>query len=253
MRAAMLKLLVTLGLVTSCSGTNDGTVADSSDETAGAGGALGGGGRAGEGGHTTSGAGGSAATSGTAGSGSGSSGTAATGAAGEAGHAGAAGTPGAGGGPTGTDAGGPPHTIGKCDGLGAIDKFEDITPSSVGVSGNGITKVVADPVHAGTLYVGTDLKGLYKSVDCGATWMKINTGRNAKILDTGTLWFMLLDPVDPSVLYASPLYGSDPSLYKSGNGGVDWDPLFPAGSVIANTVSHNFFQWASMDPTDHGN
>jgi hypothetical protein len=151
----------------------------------------------------------------------------------------------------GTDAGGLPHTIGKCDGLGAIDKFEDITPSAVGLSGNGIAKVVADPIHAGTLYVGTDLKGVFKSIDCGATWTKINTGRNAKILDTGTLWFVLLDPVDPNVLYASPLYGSDPSLFKSENGGVDWDPLFPAGSAVANTVSHNFFQWASMDPTDH--
>jgi hypothetical protein len=46
------------------------------------------------------------------------------------------------------------------------------------------------------------------------------------------------------------LYGQDPSLFKSTNGGVDWRSLFPAGSEVANTVEYNFFQELSLDPLD---
>jgi hypothetical protein len=143
------------------------------------------------------------------------------------------------------------HTIGACNGLLPVDQFENITPPQADLSGNGVTQVVLDPVNAGTLYVGTDKKGLLKSTNCGATWTKVNVGRNASVLDSGTLWFVMLDPVDPNIIYASSLYGSDASLFKSMNGGADWDSLFPKGSEVANTVEYDFFQWASMDPTDH--
>ena len=143
------------------------------------------------------------------------------------------------------------HTVGSCTGLQAVNQFENITPPEVDLSDNGVTQVVLDSIHAGTLYMGTDKKGLFKSTNCGATWSKVNVGRNAKVLDSGTLWFVEIDPVDSNVLYAASLYGSDPSLFKSKNGGTDWDSLFPAGSEVAQTVDYNFFQWASMDPTDH--
>jgi photosystem II stability/assembly factor-like uncharacterized protein len=141
--------------------------------------------------------------------------------------------------------------VGACDGLGQVDQLQDITPPEADLSGNGIAQVVLDSVHAGTLFVGTDKRGLFKSTNCGASWSKVNVGRNGKILDSGTLWYVDIDPTDPSQIYASSLYGSDASLFKSKNGGVDWDSLFPPGSEIAMTVDYNFFQWASMDPTDH--
>jgi hypothetical protein len=225
--------LLLLVLTSGC-GSNDGGAVPEDVQTGGAGpdAASGGGGGAGRSG---GGAGGGGSRDG-----GGTGGVAATGGTKDGGGAGSSG-----------DGGGPPHVVGACDGLGAVDQLENITPPGVDLSGNGITQILVDRVNAGTIYVGTDKKGLHKSTDCGATWAKVNTGRNADIMDGGTLWSMALDYVEPDVIYAGSLYSSDSSLFKSTNGGVDWDSLFPAGSEVAQTVEYNFFQDLSMDPTDH--
>jgi hypothetical protein len=160
------------------------------------------------------------------------------------------------GGSTGTggaiDNDGGPHVIGNCQGLGAIDAWENVTPPQVNAAaGMGVLSIVADPIHAGTIYSGTDRQGLHKSTDCGATWTKINTGAYASVIGSGGLWALRIDPVEPNIMFAGSLYGSDPSLLKSTNGGVDWASVFPAGSEVANTVDYNFFQDVGMDVTNH--
>jgi photosystem II stability/assembly factor-like uncharacterized protein len=135
--------------------------------------------------------------------------------------------------------------------LGAVDVFEDITPPGVDLSGNGVTNVVVDPIHAGTLYVGTDHAGLQKSTNCGKDWTKVNTGNNGALLDTGIIWSMVIDFLNPDTIFAGSLYGQDNSLFKSTNGGVDWTSMAPPGSEIYNTVEYNFFQDLAIDPTDH--
>ena len=140
--------------------------------------------------------------------------------------------------------------VAACDGLREVDAFEDITPPHASLSDNGIVDILVDPLHAGTIYAGTDKSGLFKSTNCGADWVKINTGRSAAALDSGTLWSMAIDPVDPNVIYAGSLYGSDLSLFKSTNGGVDFDPAYAPKSEIPMTVEYNFFQDLSLDPLD---
>jgi hypothetical protein len=165
---------------------------------------------------------------------------------------GAGGTfPGTGGTNPGTG-GTPVHTVGACDKLGPIDKWEDISPPQVNLTlHTAMVGVIVDPLHSGTLYAGTERQGLYKSADCGANWTKINTGRNGAILDTGAQWSMAIDPVDSRVIFTANGYGKDVSLFKSTNGGVDWDSVFPATSEVAKAVEYNFTQEVSMDPTDH--
>jgi photosystem II stability/assembly factor-like uncharacterized protein len=144
----------------------------------------------------------------------------------------------------------PAHVVGNCSGLAAVDKFENITPPNIDLSGSGITNMLVDPVRTGTIFAGTDHQGLFKSTDCGSTWTKINTGQNGAVLDSGLLWSMDIDPVNPDTLYAGSLYGTDPSLLKSTNGGVDWASVMPPGSPVAQTVQYNFFQDLSLDPTN---
>ncbi|HEV8247890.1 MAG TPA: hypothetical protein VGP93_19080, partial [Polyangiaceae bacterium] len=189
---------------------------------------------------------GSAGTS-TSGGAGGSGGTPASGSGGNAqGDAGAsAGSPqaGIGGMNGGTSAGGTggsaTHIVADCDGLGAVDTWEQISPPE---KLDGILSVLADPIHAGTIYLGTNGAGIFKSENCGAAWSKVNTGTGGSILDSGSQWSMAIDFVNPDVLYAGNLYGSDPSLFKSTNAGVDWVSMFPQGSEVANTVDYNFFQ-----------
>jgi hypothetical protein len=184
----------------------------------------------------STGSGGARATGGSMGAG----GTTANG--GATGSGGATGT----GGAVNND-GGPPHVVGACNGLGAVNQWENITPTSVKTA----LSIAADPVHAGTVYTGTAGTGIHRSTDCGATFTKVNTGTGGDVIDSGGQWSMVIDPVEPNVLFAGSLYGSDPSLQKSTNGGVDWASVFPAGSEVATTVDYNFFQEVSMDPTDH--
>lgn len=195
----------------------------------------------------------------------GSSNTATGGGSNAGGSSNTGGTPGAGGSNVSATAGAagmdvaPPKVVGKCDNLAGVDVFENITPPGAnlgggtpgGPHGQGIVNVLTDPVHSGTIYVGTDTSGLLKSTDCGSTWQKVNTGRLAGNLDEGILWSMAIDPVDPSQIYLGSLYGTDSSLLKSTNGGVDFDSLFPKGSEVETTVQYNFFQDLALDPTNH--
>jgi hypothetical protein len=234
-------VLSVLTVALGCGGSNDGAPAD--EEVGGSagvptvtGGSTAAGGAKATGGSTA--AGGAKATGGSTGSG----GAKATG-----GTTGAGGTTGTGG--TVNNDGGP-HIVGTCSGLGAVDQWEKITPPAV-TSGMGALEILVDPIHAGTIYAGTDKQGIHKSTDCGATWAKANTGRNGTVLDSGMQWTMAVDPVEPNILFAGNLYGSDASLFKSTNSGVDWDSVFPPGSEVATTVDYNFFQELSLEPTDH--
>jgi hypothetical protein len=193
-----------------------------------------------------SGSGGGVALQGGAGNGSAGGSTQMAGAAGTAGGAGRpsdSGAGGSGGSPTaGSPDGGPPHVIGKCDGLGAIGVWENITPPNVAPA-----MFVVDPVNAGTVYAGTgDPKrgGVFKSSDCGASWTHISTGRNGDGVDSGGQWTMAIDPNDPKILYTNSGYGRN-GLFKSTNGGVDWDDVTPKGNGAPGFVGN-----LQMDPED---
>jgi hypothetical protein len=177
------------------------------------------------------------------------------GASGAAGHAGTGGGSGAGGNAT-TDGGVmPPHVVGACNGLSPINQWDNVTPPAVAFVGS----VAVDPVHAGTLYVGTGAtsgtggmaQGFLKSTDCGATWNKVSTGKNGNLFNFGTNYGIIVDWSNPEIIFSATLYGQNSSLLRSTNGGVDWDDMFPPGSEAANAQDFVFAQEFSMDPTDH--
>ena len=192
-----------------------------------------------------------------------SNGGGAAGGAGSGGHGGVAGTgvggqggAGQGGAGQGGMAGGPPHVVGTCNNLGAVDHFDDVTPPGSTANPSGVATVVVDPIHAGTLYVGTDKRGIFKSTNCGADWVKINTGKSAAVLDSGILYTVELDPIDPNLIYAASLYGSDSSLYQSKNGGVDFRAAFSPGSLWQkrwSTTFSNRWAWTQRQPARHRN
>jgi photosystem II stability/assembly factor-like uncharacterized protein len=147
-----------------------------------------------------------------------------------------------------------PHTVGKCDGLGAVGTWENITPPQVVLDNGdpnnfGVNSFVLDPQKSGTIILGTSAQGIYKSTDCGATWAHINTGTNGAQLDKGRQWTMVIDPVDPQVIYTVAGYGTN-GLFKTTNGGVDWKQIFPA-DVAAAFIFNGFTARVVMDPTDH--
>src|SRR5450432_1119645 len=195
----------------------------------------------------------SGAASGTAGT-AGSSPTGGSSIAGNATMGGAAGTAGAGG-SSSPDAG--PHIVMPCPSGGAapgkVGVWENITPAAIAAKKLSTPggAILVNPKDTRVVYAGSaEGGGLFKSADCGATFAHVNTGKNAAHIDSGRIWDMVIDPVDPEVLYVIEGYG-DGGLWKTTNGGVDWENTTPEGSLVAKTASGNFTSIVGMDVTDH--
>lgn len=151
------------------------------------------------------------------------------------------------------------HVVSACPATGnaaAVGKWVNVTPQGVSLDpkfngfNTGVNAFVFDPSNTATLYLGTCAQGIWKSTDCGATWTHINTGTHGKEIDSGRVWTMAVDPVDPKVIYSNAGYGPY-GLFKSTDGGVNWTQLFETGSDFATNVDYSFVEFLAMDPQDH--
>lgn len=153
----------------------------------------------------------------------------------------------------------PLPVVGACDGLAAPGVWQEITPPEVKAGFDtlpnaGAFAFAVDPVNSGTLYLGTIQQKIWKSTDCGANWVPIATGRGGANLNSGMNWTFVIDPTDTRVLYTNAGYGQTGNgLYKSVNGGVDWDVVWPPASQPALGAFHanNFVNTVAMDPADN--
>jgi len=151
-----------------------------------------------------------------------------------------------------------PSGVGACDALAGSGTWQNITPPQVlaGFDGTTLTGVFAfaiDPTNNGTIYLGTMSQKLWKSPDCGATWSSVS-GRSSAQINVGVNWTMVVDPVDTGTVYTNSGYqGNSNGAYKSTNGGVDWDPIWPPPTQpeLANVVQYNFANVFAMDPSNH--
>jgi hypothetical protein len=127
--------------------------------------------------------------------------------------------------------------------------------------------IALDPFQIGTIYTQmhkggngghSSTDGIYKSIDCGATWEVLPPGRNATDkpdaqgntvnIHSGSIVAIILDPHDPGVMYTASNYGPS-GIYKSTNGGIDWDQVIPTNLQQYLPYS-GWFNALSIDPTD---
>jgi hypothetical protein len=107
-----------------------------------------------------------------------------------------------------------------------------------------VTSFAFDPVHPGTVYVGTNLGSrgrVYKSIDGGDHWRLIAA--------RGWHWLNALaaDPGRPGTLYA----GTGNAVYKTTNSGRTWH-AFRRGLLPPPGVnrSEGWVNWLAVDPTN---
>jgi hypothetical protein len=142
-----------------------------------------------------------------------------------------------------------------------VGVWQNITPPDVpqgGVGGvscdYGTLAFAIDPTNTATIYLGTCEHGVKKTTDGGLTWTHVNTGRNGAILDGSRQWTMVIDPTNPRVLYTNSGYGGglNNGAWKSVNGGVDWDRVWPPAKQpeLVGVVQYDFVAQAYLDPTD---
>lgn len=93
-----------------------------------------------------------------------------------------------------------------------IVRWEQI---SEGMEGGQITAIAVDP-QTSILYAGTK-NGVYKSFNCGISWLESNTGLSSFDITT-----IEADPVNPSVVYAGT---RTKGLFKSQDQGASWQAI----------------------------
>ncbi|CAN7735746.1 cellulose binding domain-containing protein [Duganella sp. LjRoot269] len=101
-------------------------------------------------------------------------------------------------------------------------------------------KLQVDPASSNVLYVGTRRDGLFKSVDSGKTWNRVNGLNVTSTPDDNGITFVLPDPTSVSqgvtkrIYVGISRYGSvGPNLYLSKDGGATFAPVAgaPAGLI----------------------
>jgi hypothetical protein len=181
----------------------------------------------------------------------------------------AAGAGGAAGGQAGVGAGGSggapvtqplPHHPGSCTDLAAVGVWEHVTPAAVSLDPSfdtpaglnfGVHQLALNPQDSAELILGTSAQGLYKTTDCGSSWVHVNTGVNGDKLDQGRQWTLVIDREDPRVIYTNSGYSPNGSIaWKSTDGGVGWQPFVGPDDIKALQFG-NFVGGIAMDPTDH--
>jgi photosystem II stability/assembly factor-like uncharacterized protein len=67
-----------------------------------------------------------------------------------------------------------------------------------------------------TIYAGSEVGGLFRSTDGGASWAAANNG----IPGTSVTWALVINPLTPNVLYAGESNGK--GVFKSNDSGATW-------------------------------
>jgi hypothetical protein len=141
-----------------------------------------------------------------------------------------------------------------CNDLPAVGLWHEISPPVFKNPSNMETLAVVVSQQDQSVYAAAGNKtsggnsgtGVYKSMDCGATWKLVSTGKNSDKLKSGDPWAMMIHPDNPQILYTNNGYGNDPTIYKSTNGGVDWTALIPDPARGVQS----FVQAIAMNPDD---
>ncbi len=118
-----------------------------------------------------------------------------------------------------------------------------------------VSKLIIDPNNSNIFYATTqgateytdkvgDGAGVFKSTDRGNNWTQINNGLSS--LETNVL---VVDPNDSETLY---LGTDDDGIYKSKNGGENWEKLIPSasfgvGDIIVDPQNSNNIYMGTVD------
>ncbi len=85
--------------------------------------------------------------------------------------------------------------------------------TTTGPTGGGLSTAIIDPQVPSTVYVST-VAGVFKSMDSGSTWEPSRDG-----LTSWKVGALVMDPSDPSVLYAGT---AEQGVFKSTDSGASW-------------------------------
>src|SRR5262245_19960895 len=113
--------------------------------------------------------------------------------------------------------------------------------NTTGLKKDGVSALAIDPINPVILYASSsgyccypsrpnNFRGLFKSLDSGASWIAINNGLSHIIGSSSSITALVIHPSNPNVLYAG---AAGAGVFKSVDGGANWS-LFSDGLTDLN-------------------
>lgn len=101
----------------------------------------------------------------------------------------------------------------------------DVWPGGEPIRRDSILSLAIDPTDDDIVYAGTNARGLYRTVDGGATWTQIV--HEDDLIDQATedhvhVFSVILNPLDPDEIYLGEWHGG---IYRSTDGGATWSRI----------------------------
>jgi photosystem II stability/assembly factor-like uncharacterized protein len=129
------------------------------------------------------------------------------------------------------------------------DGGESWNPVNNGLAVKNVIRLAIDPLRPETLYAGADSGAVYpdypirvfKSTNGGENWSNSTSGMHAQALEA-----LVVDPQNPSILYAAAQMGS---MYRSSDGGQNWNSFTiqsPSVSSLSIDPLHPETVYAAM-------
>jgi photosystem II stability/assembly factor-like uncharacterized protein len=132
----------------------------------------------------------------------------------------------------------------NCTDLAEPYQWQKINPPGTSFA----VAVEVDPHQPGGLWAGFKDNGIFRSDDCGTTWRSTNGNAGFAVPDASPV-SLAVDPVNPGVLYVA-MYLGPLSIWKSTDGGLSWQDLFPSGHPVRNATEYNWWQSVRLNPND---
>ncbi len=112
---------------------------------------------------------------------------------------------------------------------------------NIGPGGGGyLMSCAIQPDNANIMYIGSDVAGIHKTTDGGATWTKANNGlaSSTTSADAYGIENIIIDHTDYNILYAAGWGG----VFKTTDAGASWTRIFKKSRS---------FGALAIDPADH--
>lgn len=87
------------------------------------------------------------------------------------------------------------------------------------IKNNEVVSIKIDPSDSNIVYIGTKNDGIYKTTDGAEIWQQTS-------LNNGYIYSIDIDPKDTSIIYAAGYFGTLGKIYKSNNGGGDFNEIY---------------------------
>jgi len=117
------------------------------------------------------------------------------------------------------------------------ESFDDSTFFATSLADNELA-IAFDPRRHNVVYVGTQVAGLFKSTDSGATFVASNTGiapwttaTGSSLLDVRSI---AIDPSSPDTVFIGT---NGAGIYKSVDGAQSWTQVAQAGQVVTSLLA----------------